>query len=291
MRVPVRWVALTVGLAVLVTGLLIVLSQLSAQLATAPTAPREPQPTEKPSEPAAPEEHSQLPEQPTLGAPDAPVMIIEFAEFYCPFCAKFTWETFPQLERDYIRTGLVRYEMRNLVVHGEHALLAAVAGECAHAQGKFWPFMERIFEAVFPGRSFYQHQQLGVEDLKRVAEEVKLDLDVFCRCLEGYVEQYDSCQSQYTQCAQEGEDVAACREEFSDCLGANPMFQEVLKDQAELRYLIEQLPPQERERAKRIGTPAFFIDGHILIGAQPYNVFKQVIERELEQVETKGAIQ
>jgi len=58
-------------------------------------------------EPLAPPE-PEAPADPTLGDPDAPVTIIEFAEFRCPYCAKFMWATFPELEETYIKTGKVR---------------------------------------------------------------------------------------------------------------------------------------------------------------------------------------
>jgi protein-disulfide isomerase len=220
----------------------------------------------------------ELTAQPIKGDPEAPVAIVEFAEFYCPFCARYLWQTYPKIYEEYIAKGLVRYEFRNLIVHGEVALLAAVAGECAHRQGRFWPFHDRIFEAVFPGGNVYRQEQLDLEDLKGVAAEVGLDMEAFSSCLEGYHQDYQSCQEEYDRCLEEGRDQAECAEGFNSCLGGNELFQEVMADREELIRLIEALP----EEPEGIGTPTFFINGRLLIGAQPFENFKRMIEEALE---------
>jgi len=249
----------------------------------------EPQPTMT-AEPTQPQ-RSEAPEtvvvtaQPTEGDPDAPVTIVEFSEFYCPFCARFAWETKPRIEKDYIAKGLVKFVYRNLVVHGPPALLAAVAGECAHEQGKFWDYHDRLFEAVFPGKSISRHQELEVADLKGLASEVGLDPEEFNACLEGYDIRFNSCFFDYNSCVTAGRDQEECETEFNDCLAADVMFQKVLEDQEELWRLIAQLPPEEQAKAQRLGTPTFFINGHILIGAQPYENFKRLIDRELAEAQ------
>ncbi len=237
---------------------------------------------------SSPSHEAVLTEQPVKGNPDAPVVIVEFAEFYCPFCARYLWETYPKIEEEYIDRGLVRYEFRNLVVHGAVALLAAVAGECAHEQGKFWAFHDRLFESVFPGRNIYKHEQLDLDDLKELARGVGLDLARFSRCLEGFNADYNYCLAGYNRCMEEGEARERCAEGFSSCLGENRMMQKILEDRRELQRLIEELPPEEREQAQRIGTPTFFINGHILVGAQPFAKFKQMIDRELERAKAQG---
>lgn len=248
----------------------------------APTA-EEPSPTERPQEPQT------VTAQPTKGAPDAPVTIVEFSEFDCPFCARFSWETKPNIEADYISKGLVKFVFRNLVVHGSAALLKAVAGECAHEQGKFWEFHDRLFQTVFPGRNVYQHEQLDLDDLKRVAAAVELDMEGFNRCTEGYEEDYNRCLADYKRCMEESGDSERCAEEFGEeanqCLSRNRMMEKIADDREELNRLIAQLPPDEQPEG--IGTPLFFINGHILIGAQPYDNFKRIIDRELERAQGK----
>ena len=304
-------ILLVVLAALLVAAALIAASQFSAQqrqrIVVAPkseeslqvepqpteeTEPtEEPQPTEEsaPTETEDPEEAQVVTAQPVKGDPDAPVTIVEFAEFYCPFCARYLWETFPKIEKDYIEKGLVKYEFRNLVVHGAISLLTAVAGECAHEQGKFWEFHDRLFETVFPGRNIYQHEQLEIDDLKRIAAQLGLDMAEFTACIEGYREDYAACRADYDRCTEEGGDRERCGTEFNECLSANEMLAEVLDDQMELRRLIAQLPPEEQAQAQRIGTPTFFINGHILVGAQPYENFKKLIDRALEEAKESGS--
>jgi protein-disulfide isomerase len=116
---------------------LIAASQLSARQTTVGPTPS-PREAEKPPYPPT--------AQPIKGDPDAPVTILEFSDFYCSFCARFLWEVFPRIESEYIAKGLVRYEFRNFTVYGTKSLLAAIAGECAQAQGKFWDFHDKLFE-------------------------------------------------------------------------------------------------------------------------------------------------
>jgi protein-disulfide isomerase len=226
--------------------------------------------------------------QPTLGDPDAPVLIVEFAEFYCPYCAKFLWETFPKIEEEYIATGLVRYEFRNLVVHGDAALLAAVAGECAHDQGRFWPYLDRLFAAVFPERNFYRHEELGVEDLTRIAEEIGLNRGEFAHCLEGYAAHREGCHEELLRCTRGSGDRTECQRQFVRCMNENPMYREIVEDRDNLDYWIAHLPPEEQGQAERLGTPAFFINGRLLFGARPYSLFRQRIEEELARLREEG---
>jgi len=80
------------------------------------------------------------------GNEDAPVTIVEFSDFQCPFCSRFYSQTLPQLKENYIDTGKVKLIYRDfpLSFHPE-AQGAAEAGECASDQGKFWEFHDYIF--------------------------------------------------------------------------------------------------------------------------------------------------
>lgn len=301
MRSPQALVWTVVLLAVLAAGLLVALSQLSARWGE-PAISGVGQPTPATETGAATvngtraktegwdqdRDRGHLLRQPTLGDPDAPVLIVEFAEFYCPFCAKFVWETFPKIQEEYIATGLVRYEFRNLVVHGDTALLAAVAGECAHDQGGFWAYLDRLFAAVFPGRNLYRHEELDVAALVRIAEEVGLDREEFARCLEGYAGHREGCREELTRCRQGGGDRAECQRQFVRCMNQNPLYREIVEDRDNLDYRIAHLPPEERDKAERLGTPAFFINGRLLVGAQPYPLFRQRIEEELARLREEG---
>jgi protein-disulfide isomerase len=84
----------------------------------------------------------------TKGRPDAPVAMYEMSDFQCPYCRDFALETMPSLEREYIRSGKVRFTFINFPltnVH-RHALAAAEVAMCAARQGKFWPVHDRLFQ-------------------------------------------------------------------------------------------------------------------------------------------------
>lgn len=81
------------------------------------------------------------------GAPEANTVVVAFTDFQCPFCRRFSLEMLPILDREYISTGKVRFAVRHLPLTQLHpeALSAAVGAECAHRQGKFWPFHDELF--------------------------------------------------------------------------------------------------------------------------------------------------
>lgn len=81
-----------------------------------------------------------------LGSPAAPVVVVEFSDFGCPFCGAFARETFPSLDAEYVRTGKVYFKYVPFVMgmfpNGDQA---SRAGECAADQGGFWPMYERLY--------------------------------------------------------------------------------------------------------------------------------------------------
>jgi protein-disulfide isomerase len=85
--------------------------------------------------------------QRTRGSETAPVTVYELSDFQCPFCRSFTLETFPEIERDYIRTGKVRWIFINFPLTELHpnAAAAAEVGLCAARQDKFWPVHDLLF--------------------------------------------------------------------------------------------------------------------------------------------------
>jgi protein-disulfide isomerase len=109
-----------------------------------------------------------------IGRDDAPVTIIEFTDLQCPYCARFARETFPQLKRDYVDTGRVRYTSRDLPLpFHSFALPAAVASRCAGEQGRFWEYREALFES---------QRSLGGEPYGRLAEQLGLDVEQLEAC-------------------------------------------------------------------------------------------------------------
>jgi len=113
---------------------------------------------------------------PSKGDKKAPIVMIEFSDFQCPFCAKFYSETYKQIETDYINTGKVRIVFRDLPLSfHENAQKAAEAAECANEQGKFWEMHDKLFE---------NQQALEINDLKKYASDLNLDATKFNNCLD-----------------------------------------------------------------------------------------------------------
>jgi protein-disulfide isomerase len=81
------------------------------------------------------------------GAATAPVTVYEMSDFQCPYCRRFAQETFPTLEREYIRTGKVRWVFVNFPLTSLHsnAVPAAELALCAAHQGAFWPVHDLLF--------------------------------------------------------------------------------------------------------------------------------------------------
>jgi protein-disulfide isomerase len=86
-------------------------------------------------------------DSPQQGDSKAPLVLIEFSDYQCPFCGRHFADTFPQIERDYIATGKLRYVIGELPMPQLHplALKAAEAARCAGDQGKFWEMHRRLF--------------------------------------------------------------------------------------------------------------------------------------------------
>jgi protein-disulfide isomerase len=110
------------------------------------------------------------------GSEDAPVTIVEFSDFECPFCARFYKQTLGKIEEEYIKTGKVKLVYRDypLPFH-THAQKAAEAAECAGEQGKFWEMHNKLFEEGVKG---------GVESFKQFAADIGLDTEKFNDCLD-----------------------------------------------------------------------------------------------------------
>ncbi len=114
---------------------------------------------------------------PSLGSGDAPVTIVEFSDYECPFCRRHFSSTFQELKAAYIDTGKVRYVFRDFPLEKIHpdAKKAAEAAHCAGDQGKFWEFHDTLFG----------HQgALKLSDLRTMATDIKLDAVSFNSCLE-----------------------------------------------------------------------------------------------------------
>ncbi len=131
---------------------------------------------QKPQRPAAPTTAAVSSKQrPTLGNKDAPVTIVEFSDYQCPYCKRFADNTLAQLKREYIDTGKVRLVFKDMPLHfHQHARKAAQAAHCAGEQGKYWPMHDLLFK---------NSKQLQEEKLPAYAATLKLDAAKFASCL------------------------------------------------------------------------------------------------------------
>lgn len=113
---------------------------------------------------------------PMMGKKDAPVTLIEFSDYQCPFCKRFFQSTLPTLKTQYIETGKVRYVFRDFPLDRIHpqARKAAEAARCAGDQDKYWEMHDLLFE---------NQQALQVDNLKTYARRLNLDAGAFDACL------------------------------------------------------------------------------------------------------------
>lgn len=110
--------------------------------------------------------------RPAFGPRDAKVTVVEFVDFECPFCGRFARDTLPRLRREY--GDRVRYVSRHFPLASHpHARGAAVAAECAHAQGRYWQFHRVLFS---------DQKSLDARGLARHAREAGLDEGRFRSC-------------------------------------------------------------------------------------------------------------
>ncbi len=117
-----------------------------------------------------------------LGSPGAPITMVEFSDFQCPYCAQYALETLPQIKESYIETGLVYYIFKDLPlpIH-PHAQKAAEASRCAGAQDSFWEMHGLLFKDQEQWSALDEAGALAA--FAAYAGELGLDLPSFEACL------------------------------------------------------------------------------------------------------------
>ncbi len=145
----------------------------------------QPIPTQTPTQPSTQTRIAiSIGDSPVMGNPNAPVTMIEFSDFQCPFCGEFFSQTLPDVEKRYIESGKVRLVFKNFPLENLHpnAMAAAIAAECANEQGKFWEYHNTLFE------NQTSWAQLSTTDaaktFKQYASESGLDANSFNSCLD-----------------------------------------------------------------------------------------------------------
>lgn len=116
-------------------------------------------------------------DDPLLGNPNAPVTIVEFGDFQCPFCKRLFETTEQEVIEKYVKTGKAKLIYRDFPLSSIHAMAqkAAEASECADEQGKFWPYHDLLY-----GRQ----DRLSAENFKAWAKELGLNGAQFDACLD-----------------------------------------------------------------------------------------------------------
>jgi len=125
-----------------------------------------------------------LDDDPVKGNPNAPITIVEFSDFQCPFCARFFSQTLPLIQQNYIDTGKVKFVYRDFPIPSIHqnAIPAAIAAECADEQGMFWEYHDKIFENQLLWQDLDNQNVVGT--FEQFAKDLDLDSDTFNTCLE-----------------------------------------------------------------------------------------------------------
>lgn len=132
--------------------------------------------TAVPSNPQLPPPSALIVENQTFrGNNGATVAIVEYADFECPYCGEYEHGIYPQIAKDYIDTGKVKYFYRDLPLQSHpHAMIAAHAARCAGEQGKYWEMHDSLFA---------KQNALRDVDMPDRAQELGLDKTKFAECL------------------------------------------------------------------------------------------------------------
>ena len=165
----------------------------------------------------------------TRGAATAPITVYEMSDFQCPYCRRFALNTFPELDRDYVATGKVRWVFINypLTMLHPNAAVAAEVAMCAARAGKFW----EVHDILFRNQPTWAPLSEPGAFFLTLADSVSIPVDPFRKCLA---------------------DRETLQEIANDAKGAS--------------------------QSGASSTPSFYIEGGLLPGAQPIEVFRQILD-------------
>jgi len=160
---------------------------------------------------------------PALGPADAPIVLVEFSDYQCPYCKRWHDDVFPRLVAEY--GDKIKFVYRNLPVIRPNSADAAQASYCADEQGAYWEYHDALFTYSY-----------GFNDqaYEQYARDLGLDVEALMECYRSG------------------------------------------------RYALTVDEDLQFARSMGIGsTPTFFLNGIPIVGAQPYDIFKQIIDLEL----------
>ncbi len=113
---------------------------------------------------------------PFKGDKNAKVTLVEYTDYQCPFCGRHVRQTLPQIDKEFIQTGKVKYVLRDFPLESIHPLAfkASEAAYCAGEQGKYWEMHDRLFA---------DQKAIASKDLPEHAQAIGLDSGKFQECL------------------------------------------------------------------------------------------------------------
>jgi protein-disulfide isomerase len=115
-----------------------------------------------------------------MGDVDAPVVMVEYADFQCPFCGVFARDTHPELQARYVDEGILRIEYRDVPILGEESMTAALGARAAANQGAFWEFHDEVYAEDRERNA----GELAAERLIEMADALGLDTERFAQDLD-----------------------------------------------------------------------------------------------------------
>ena len=114
----------------------------------------------------------------TFGSPTAPLTLVEFTDFQCPFCRRFHERTWPDIKKNYVDAGKLRYLVLDLPLpFHPGAKPAALGARCAADQGKYWPMHDRLIAVP--------EDQLTAPHIRELAVSLGLDATRYDACMSG----------------------------------------------------------------------------------------------------------
>ncbi|HUC01288.1 MAG TPA: DsbA family protein [Candidatus Paceibacterota bacterium] len=122
-----------------------------------------------------------------LGQANAPVTLIEYGDYQCPFCGEFFSQTEPQIIQNYVNTGKVRMVFRDFAFLGPESTVAANAAQCAEDQGKLWPYHDALYSAKVADVSNGGAEDDGffsTTELLKLGQQVGLNMTTFTSCVQ-----------------------------------------------------------------------------------------------------------
>ena len=172
-----------------------------------------------------------------MGDPDAPLTIVGYGDFQCPFCGRFYQTTEKEIREAYVKTGKVKVIYRDLGFLGPESVLAANAAECSKDQKSFWAFHDALYDTEIKDGAEHNgnlNKSLFVSLAKQIGMS---DIDAFTSCIDS---------NKYS----------------AEVKGVGTGATALQVD----------------------STPTVFVGQTKIVGAQPFEVFKAEIERQLSEL-------